>query len=276
MGTYYLYKSLTSAEERKVYRTKIIKQYEDKKKQIVEKNSESAFQKRLKETGINLSAVRFQIYRWTFLVITFLYYVFNIILYPEQYDRSILIIPLFFFVLTEPRLSFSLANIIVSELIKRKRKKRILELFTLFDILKADLNSLADEQEVNVYSILKESLPLFEQITGSVSRFLSLWKTSPDDAKNVFYQEIGGESAKVLGDVLYKLDQTSKKEALSIIESESSIFSYAYYEKEIQSGIKRKNGFFLLFSANILLIIAWLIFIVFTMFNDTINQNHFL
>lgn len=275
-GLYLVYQKLTSDEERKIYRTKIIKQYEEKKKTVKNKNDISKFQSELKKTGIKISAFRYQVYRWIFLVLTTLYYLFNSISNSVEFDRSVLAIPLLIFVFTEPKFKWSLVNTLVSMLVRKRKKQRLLELFTLFDILKADLNSLGDHQDVNIYSILKETIPLFEHINGTISKFLSVWRTSPSSAKSIFEKEIGGESAKVLGEVLYKMDKTSKTEALQIIESESSVFSYSFYENEMQGSIKRKNGFFILFSVNILLIIAWLIVLVFTMFDDRLNQSNFL
>jgi hypothetical protein len=275
LGLYIIYKKITSEEERKIYRTKIIKQYEDKKKVVKDKNENSKFQQEMKKTGINLSAFRYQVYRWIFLIITILYYLFTAIINTTEFDRSVFAIPLLLLILTEPKFKWSLVNILVEILVKRKKKQRLLELFTLFDILKADLNSLGDHQEVNIYDVLREVIPMFENINGTISRFLSIWRTSPSDAKNIFEKEIGGESAKVLGEVLYKMDSTSKTEALQIIESEASVFSYSFFEGEMQGSVKKKNGFFILFSINIILILAWLLTHIFTMLNDNLNNTNF-
>jgi len=275
LAAYAVYHAMTSEEERKVYRTKLFKQIDERKNAIVEKNKDSPFDLKLKATGWPINAYKFQIYRWAFLVVTTIYYVLTPLMVSHTVNRSVLAMPLLFFVLTEPRIKFSVVSKLVDFLINVKRRKKVLELFTLFDILKADLSTLTSEQSVNIYTILKDSLSMFEHINGSVSRFLSVWKTDPNKAKTVFVSDIGGESAGVLGEILFKLDKTSKNEALNIIESEASVFSFAYYEREVQSGIKRKNLFFFLFSSNILLIIAWLFIIVFTMFMNSMNQNNF-
>ncbi|HZH60507.1 MAG TPA: hypothetical protein VEY70_13215 [Metabacillus sp.] len=266
---------LTSEHERKIYRTKLLKQIEEKKNNVVKKQQASALEKMLKATGIpHISAFRFQICRWLLILFSLFYYVGVPLVSAEEFDRSTLAFPLIIYVLSEPKFKFSPVYKFIEYLISRKRKKKIVELFTLFDILKAELNTLQDWQEVNIYNILKETVPMFEHINGTISRFLSKWKTSPDEAKMVFYDEIGVETARVLGEVLFKLDKASKKEALNIIEAESGVFSYTYYEKAIQSSIKQKNLFFVLFSVNILLIMAWLIIVIYTMFVNTINQSY--
>ncbi|MEQ2529098.1 hypothetical protein WMO40_20700 [Bacillaceae bacterium CLA-AA-H227] len=149
-------------------------------------------------------------------------------------------------------------------------------MFTLFDLLKADLYSLKSSQQVNVYNILRDSLPMFEYIQGSISRLLSLWKNSPEKAKNTLYEDIGGETSKILGEIIFKLDQTPKEEALRIIESEASVFSFTYYENEMQSTGKKKTIIFTFFTFTSVIIIAWLVFFVFNMFNDAITTNNIL
>lgn len=276
LGTYYLYKSLTSNEERKFYRIKLIKEINERRNSIVAKSTESDFQKKLRVTGISfLSAVRYQIFRWSFIIVATGYYLILPIIKTDQFDRSLFSIPVLLILISEPKFKFSVVSKVLDSLIKRKKRQRTIELFTLFDMLKAELITLNKDQDVNIYNMLKDSITMFEYIPGTISRFLSLWKSSPETAKDVFYLEIGGESAKVLGDILFKLDNTSKDEALKILESESSIFSFSYYESELQGSIKQKNAFSLLFSVNILLIIAWLIIIVFTMFSDNLENNHF-
>lgn len=275
LGAFYLYKLLTTEEERKVYRTKILKQINERKNAIVKKNQVSPFQNRLRATGYtSLNATRYHIVRWSFLIFITFYYIVIPLTTSNHFDKSYLAIPLILILLSEPSFSYSLTNKAIDFLINRKKRLKQVELFTLFDMLKAELSTLNANQEVNIYNILKESLPMYEHIAGTISRFLSLWKSSPQNAKDVFFNEIGGESSKVLGDILYKLDNTTKLEALKIIESESSVFSFSYYESELQGSIKRKNMFFILFSGNILLIISWLIVIVFTMFSDTLKLTN--
>jgi hypothetical protein len=271
MGAYYIFKTLTNFEERKIYRTKILKQINDKKEAFVKKNKESVFQKKLQSTGIRyLSATRYQIIRISFILTMTAYYGVVPNLNSEVYDLTYLAIPPLLIILSEPNFKYSVTTLAVNMLIKRKNKKKIVELFTLFDMLKAELNTLKANQEVNIYNILRGYLPMFEHITGTLTKFLSLWRTSPEEAKNVFSTDIGEESASVLGDILYKLDNTAKNEALKIIEAESNVFSFTYYESQMHSSVKVKNIFFIMFSVNIVLILAWLITFIYTMFSDAL------
>lgn len=249
----------------------------ERKNTIVTKNKESQFQRKLRATGIPfLSALRFQIFRIVVIVVITTYYVIIPFIQNGGINVAWLAIPILLSILTEPGLKFTPVAMGVENLVNRKKKLKVLELFTLFDILKADLSTLKESQEVNIYGLLRDAAPMFEHIGGTLSRFLSLWKTSPHLAKDVFQEEIGGESAKVLGDILYKLDQTSKEEALSIIESESTVFSFSFYEGELQSSGKQKMGFYMLFMSTNVLIIVWLIVLIFSVFNDTITNNNLL
>lgn len=266
-----LYRLITSKEERQKYRTKIQKQIADKRKLIRQKSSESQLQSRLRSSGLPISAFSFQIIRWSFVLVVSAYYII-IPLVEGNFKITLLCIPPLLIILTEPVFKHSIVNKVLDLLINRKRRQRIIEMFQLFDVLKAELLSLKPNQEVNIYYILKDSLPTFEHISGTISKFLSFWKTSPEKAKNVFLNDIGGDSAKALGDILEKMDRTTKQDALKILESESKVFSYQYYERELQQSGKQRLVFYIFFMSTNILIISWLIVLVLSMFNSTINQ----
>ncbi|MGE2624390.1 hypothetical protein ACQH8C_24910, partial [Escherichia coli] len=102
-------------------------------------------------------------------------------------------------------------------------------------------------------------LPMFEHIDGTIARFLSLWKSDPEKAKDVFHEDIGGEGTKALGDIIFKMDQTSKEQALETINAESSVFAFSYYEAQMQQSGKSKTLMFGIFTTTSLLIISWLV-----------------
>lgn len=275
LGVYSLYKAINSKEERKIYRLKILKEINEKTTKVIKKNQESKLQQRLKSTGLPyINAFKFQVIRTIFIFVVTAYYIISSMIKNNYFDFKILAIPSILFILSEPTVKFSPVHIGIEALIKIRNKRKITEVFTLFDILKSDLHALKPSQQVNIYSILKEAMPMFEHINVTLSRLLSLWKTSPEKAKNVLYEDIGGESTKILGEIIYKLDKTSKEEALSIIEAEASIFSFSYYESEMQHSSKQKTILYGFFTLTSVLIIAWLIFFVFSMFNDTIANNN--
>lgn len=274
-GTIYLYRLITSHEERKIYRLKILKQVNERKEKVVKTNRESQLERRLKTTGLPfLTALRFQVIRGIFILITTTYYILMPLINNDPLKITVLLIPSILFIMTEPTVKISIVSMIIEALISHRKRKKFVEVFTLFDLLKADLYTLKSSQQVNIYSIIRESTPMFEHIGGTLSRFLSLWKTSPEKAKDVLYEDIGGESTKILGEIIYKLDQTSKEEALSIIEAESSVFSFSYFENELQKSGKEKTVKYGFFTFTSVLIIAWLVIYVFGMFNDSLSNNN--
>lgn len=269
IGAYYIYNMITTIEERKVYRAKLLKQLKDTKNDFIKKNEESKVQKILKEAGIPLTATRFTIYRIILIIFMFCYIPFYSIFLNGEINFYSLFIPVIFILITEPKIKFSPISLLFNFFIKNKKKQKILELFTLFDILKAELSTLSYNQEINIYTVLKDSLPLLEHIQGTMSRFLSLWKTNPEMATHVFYKEIPSESAKILGEILYKLDKASKKEALQIIEAEAKFFSFSYFESELQTSGKKRIAYYTFFFMSVLSIIFW----TFSMLSSTTMLN---
>lgn len=269
-----LYNALTSQEERKIHRLKITKQMVNSKEKFIKSNNESQLQKRFNETGIKfINAVKFQSIRIVFILVITVYYVISSIIESNYVDYKIFAIPCVLFIATEPTLKWSLSSLLLNMISNRLNRKKIEEVFTLFDLLKADLDDLQSTQNVNMYNIIKQSLPMFTYIKGSLSRMLSLWKSSPEKAKIVLFEEIGGENTKVIGEIIYKIDQTTKEEALDLIEAESSVFTFSYYQNQVQSGKKQKTVLFSFFTLTSILVIAWLVIFVFAMFNSSIDQT---
>lgn len=274
MCSYYSYQLVTNVQERQVFRTRLSQEIHSRNQKAIQKHERSPFQARLRETGLTfVSAYRFQIIRWSVIFAIAVYYLITPLVQGLPVDYTMLAIPLLLVFITEPKIKFSALNMFLNTLLKNNQSKKMIELFTLFDILKADLKSLNKEQEVNIYNLLSEMLPLFNHIGGTLSRFLSLWKHDPLKAKEVFYEEIGTESSKVLGDILFKLNNTSKETALELIETEAKLFSVSYYESQKQDAVRKRNTYFVFFSVNILLILLWVIFFVTAMFGETINTD---
>ena len=274
-SAYYFYHLLTSANERRFYRTKLAKQLAEQKNQIIDKNLKTPFQARLESAGLKfLNAFRYQVIRFSIILFLIFYYVLIPLINRENIQLPLLML-VFFIVLTEPKFKYSLTNIVINFMIYRKQRSKIIEMFTLFDILKAELSSIKDGQEVNMYNIIKNITPMFKHISGTLSRFLSLWKRYPEKAKDVFLEDIGGENAKVLGDILYKLDTVSKGEALKIIETESNVFSYQHFQKELQQSDKSNTAYFVFFMSVNILIIIWFLGYVAIMMVDSMNNTIF-
>lgn len=272
LGVFHLYKVLTTDEERKSYRTKLLKEINQRKSSLIKNNQKSKLQEDLKKTGFAfLSALHFQIARFTLIIIISGYYLLSNLLSSSEFKFGLLLLPGLFIVITEPKLKYSVPSFLLRFLTKRKQKRCIIELFHLFDLLKSEFNSSNNVKQINIYNVLKDFLPMFREIQGTLARFLILWKHSPERASKVFESEIGGQSAKVLGDLIYKLDNTSQGRALEIIQSEANVFSTDYYENELQTSAKQKTVYYIYFVLTILITVAWLlIFISAMMVKDSL------
>lgn len=264
-GAIYLYKFLTSEHERMLHKNIAVARMNKGKLVLSKKNQNSAIQKKMKESEINsFSSLKLQFIRVIVILIITVYYVGRSMMGSEPFNTTLILLPIILYFGSEYTIRF-----ILGVVIKHKRKKKLVELFNLFDILKTDLSAMTSSDYVNIYSILRDAEPLFEHINGTIARFLSLWKTSPQKAKDVFEKEIGGESSKVLGELLYKLDRTSRDKALDIINAESGSFSTAFYEGELQNSGKQKNFYYGFFMGTCLLIFLWLFIFIFTMMYDS-------
>ena len=258
-SSYYMFRLLTTEEERSFYKSKVRKEFTVRKDKLIERELSSSLQEKIEVAGIkHVNAFRYQIVRILLLLYLLYEYVVNTITAGNSIAFPLTII-VGLILLTEPKFKFSLINVFLNIIIKRKQKAKVIELFTLFDMVKSDLHTLNDEQEVNVYNTIKSVLPMFNHIQGTLSKFLSYWKRSPSYARDVFYSEIGGENAKTLSDILYRLDSVSKEEAIKIIESESSVFSKQYSQKELQKGTKKTTAYYGFFLTANILIVIWMI-----------------
>lgn|GEM_PF-1441212 len=273
-SAYYMHRFLTTKDERSFYRLKIQKEIMEKRNKLAEKELSTSFQRKIERANLKfINAFRLQIFRMFLVLYLSFTYVITPYIHNEQMNIALLLIILIV-IFTEPRFKYSLINVFLDIIINRKKKAKIIELFTLFDMLKTELNTLSDAQEVNVYSTIKNVLPMFDHIQGTLSRFLSLWKRSPKQAKEVFHTEIGGENAKALADILYKLDSVTKNEALQVIEAESNVFSVRYYQKELQQSTKSTTAQFSFFLFTNIFIVMWLIVFVYVMFNDRLGGTN--
>ncbi|MGP4074058.1 hypothetical protein ACTWQB_16250, partial [Piscibacillus sp. B03] len=142
-----------------------------------------------------------------------------------------------------------------------KKRKQEIEIFTLYDILKADLHALQPGQEINLYGLLRDRVSTFQHIQNPLSRFLSLWMTEPEKAKYVMGEAIGTNGAKTLGEVLVRLDSASKEEAISILENESEVYHESFYKKELENQLRKKTYVLIFFGVTIFIQILWLILI---------------
>lgn len=264
-GTIIFYQTITPKTVRESHRIRFKETLQLSTKKAEKKIRNISFDEKLIQAGLPfLNSFRYEVIR----LVIFLFIILNYMLLPviagngfQIQSISILILA---WLVTEHRFNIpvSIPNIVTDILIANKRRARSIELFTLYDALKTDLNELEPNQTVNVYNLLKESLPMFRYLNGTISRFLSTVLTNPKDAEKVFYEDIKTQGAKTIGEIIVKIDQLSRDEALTILQTESSTYSNHFFKEEFRNGQKKKNRLQTFFSVNVLFNIAWLILFI--------------
>lgn len=276
-AAYFMYEEITTQTERKRFRTRIQRELYKRKARLVLKSEETTLAVKLKNAGnpLGITAFRYQFLRWSVLLTLLIYYI--AVPFVATFQVNLLVIALLFalFLFSSPHLRFSLPHYVLDQLIILRNKKKQQELFTLFDMLQAELTSLSEDQEINVFNLIRECVQYFDYIDTALIKFLHVWKYSPQSAKNTLAAEIGGEDAETLSNILFKIDETSKEQAIQILQGASQIFAATYFE----GGNRKKEKRFVLldaffFSVN-LLIIAWLLLIVVSMFTHLLDSTNF-
>ena len=276
LSCYSAYYYLTTREQRKTYRTKIQKELEQKKLELVNQTEKSSLAQMINRAGnpLRLSAFRFQLIRWTIVIVLIFSYILMPIIFKEFTPISLAYI-MSIIIFTSPTGKISLTKLILNQLYKFRTRKKREELFTMYDMIKAELNSLSEHQEINTHNLLKSLLPYFNFIDVGVIKFMRNWKISPELAKNSFSEEIGGEHAEVIANILYRMDLSSKSHVIELIRNAADVFSSTYVEQENRRTDKRLVGVDLLLFAGNLMSLVWTMIMIVSMFSgvfDTINK----
>lgn len=274
LASYRLYWLLTSWRERKSHRTRIQKEIQEKREKVIRRSEETPLATRFNKAGnpLFLTALKFQIIRYSIFSGVAIYYLLGPLINEQHISLTIFGLILLMLVATSPMLKISLTNVALNKLIEFHIRKKHIELFTLFDMLKAELRSLNQQQHVNVYHLLNGSLPYFDSIDSGITKFLRFWKVDPEKAREVFIKEIGGDHAEQLANILFRLDETSRSYAVEVIDGASKVFSADYFETANRKTEGKSIAFnVLFFGANILTLI-WLIVMVVSMFSNTFSQ----
>lgn len=276
-GTFVFYKAITPKEVRDTHRLRFKEQFETRAKSTANKIQSVSFDDKLKEAGLPfINSFRYEMIR----LVIFLFIIGNYVILPmlsgQGFNIQSISIMLVVWILTEYRINFfvSIPNLITNFLITNKKRARSIELFTLYDVLKTDLSELERGQTVNVYNLLKDALPMFRHIDGTLSKFLSTSLTNPKQAEKILYDDIKTQGAKALGEIIVRIDELGRDEALAIIETESSTYANHFFKEEFRNGQKRKNRLQMLFSVNVLFNAAWLILFITNMLLLQMNNTN--
>ncbi|MCK6259598.1 hypothetical protein LCY76_23815 [Fictibacillus sp. KIGAM418] len=237
---YFIYSGLSTREERIRYRMRIRQGVVKQKEKYILDASNSLEEQLLKQAGhpLKINGLRYRVIRILTLVIIAINYTILPFFSTGSFNIASLLIVLAFFVLTEPKLKFSLFSIILNKVIEYRQAKRNSEIFQLHDLLISEIDMMTNNR-VNTYNILKNLYPYFTSIKGEFTRILMNWKNDPDEALEVFSKEIDTKEAKALVSVLKKLDDNEQSVAIEALRSHADLFA----KSQIENYRRRKKLF---------------------------------
>lgn len=145
-GTTVMYRTFSTAEDRKLHRLQVVGAFEKTKKKAQVKLSDESFQNRLYQAGIHfLSPYNYELIRFTVGFTLLILLIPVPMLLGNAFNPYMLYVVTGYFIVTEHRLSIkgiqwlSIINVLINTLIKQQQRKKEIEIFTLYDLLKADI-----------------------------------------------------------------------------------------------------------------------------------------
>lgn len=259
-------KLLWSKDERAFIRNRITRSWSKQASQLKESAKSSEVTDMFRSAGLSwITNIRWLIFRFSLVVIGAVIFLFN------EDTTTALIYVVLMQLLTEPTWKFSGIQMLLKARIKQIRRQKENELFSLFSLLKTDLIS-SQTSQINVYHLVKSSLPYFHSIKPVMILFLNQWKKSPELAGEVFEKELGGETAQFVGDILARLHNMSRKDAIHLLTEQNKVFAYERSERSMQQAEVQRNFYWLFFFSSASLTIVW--FMIF-IFNITLKALNF-
>ncbi|WP_211656206.1 hypothetical protein [Planococcus alpniumensis] len=260
------YAALYSKEERRFMRHRM-KRHLRKQNEITKKRtSESEITQLFKEAHLPwLTNYRFAVVRVVGLLSGMLY------LSLTTTSTNTILFLVGWAVLTEPVFKFSLIRLYLARRIKKITEMKEGELFSLFAMLKTDLIGNTRE-EINVYHLLKDTLPYVHYIKPMLNQFMRQWRESPQLAGQNFEAALGGETAQFLGDFLGGLHRMDRDNALQVLEEQNEVFGHRRSEMLLQKAEVQRNSFYTFFFLSAFAVIGWFMWFMFQMTNQAMNM----
>lgn len=171
---------------------------------------------------------------------------------------------------TEPLFKFSLIRLFISRRIKKITESKEGELYSLFAMLKTDLLANTRE-EINVYFLLKDTLPYMNYIQPILTGFMRKWRESPELAGKEFETELGGDTAMFLGDFLGNLHSMSRTDALHVLNEQNEVFGHRRSEMLLQKAELQRNSFYIFFFVSAFMVIGWFMWFMYEMTTKSMN-----
>jgi hypothetical protein len=260
-----IYAALWTTEERIYLRNRVIRTWKTQAEKTKEKSKESEVTKWFREAGLPwFTNIRWLAIRIILLIIGVLYFA----IFSSITNLMLFIIIIQY--LTEPLFKYSGIRLFLKWRTQYIQEKKETELFTLFALLKTDLLSSPHEQ-VNAYYLLSESLPYFQYINGTLIKFLKMWRQSPEKAAKVFEEDLGGETAEFLSDVLSRLHNMNRMDAISLLSEQSQVLGYKRSEFAMRKAEVQRNVYYAFFIVSSFVGIFWFMWFIYSMTTTQMN-----
>lgn len=259
------YAALYSKEERRFIRNRMSRKLKSQNEVTKKRSAESQVTKWFHEAHLPwMNNFRFAVFRVSVLLIGTLYMAIvgnslNVVLFIGIWA-----------LVSEPLLKYSLIRFFLSRRTKKIANQKEGELYSLFAMLKTDLLANSRE-EINVYYLLKDSLPYIRYIQPILVRFMTQWRQSPELAGKSFEQELSGETAQFLGDFLGNLHQMSRTDALHILNEQSEVFGHRRSEMLLQKAELQRNTYYMFFFVSSFMVIGWFMWFMYEMTTRSMN-----
>lgn len=259
------YAALYSKEERRFIRNRVKRNLRKQSSVTKKHTEESEVTKMFHDAGLHwMNNYRFAIFRLITLLFGALYFTLT------STSLYTLVFVVTWAILTEPLFKFSLIRFFIYRRIKRIRENKEGELYSLFAMLKTDLLA-NNREEINVYHLLKDTMPYMNYIQPILGRFIRKWRESPELAGRDFEKELGGETAMFLGDFLGNLHSMSRSDALHVLDEQNEVFGHRRSEMLLQKAELQRNSFYIFFFVSTFVVIGWFMWFMYEMTSKSMN-----
>lgn len=259
------YAAMYSKEERRFMRNRMKRKLKSKNEITKKKAEESMVTLLFREAYLpRMNNLRFSAVRVIGLIFGSLYLSMN------TSPTTLVLFVAGWLIATEPLFKYSAIRLFLGRRIKKINEKKESELFSLFAMLKTDLiGNVRDE--INVYHLLKDTLPYVHYIKPMVNQFMRHWRSSPEDAGKKFETSLGGDTAQFLGDFLGKLHTMDRRNALFILEEQNEVFGHRRSEMLLQKAEIQRNQFYTFFFISAFMVIGWFLWFMYELTSTSMN-----
>lgn len=260
-----LYAALWTTEEKIYLRNRVIRTWKLGKLKTSKLSDESEVTLWFRQAGFPwMTSIRWLILRLSLLLVGTVYLSITSTL------TMVVLYVAIFQILTEPLFKYSGIRLLLKFRNQHIQQQKETELFTLFALIKTDLLS-SNESHVNVYYMLKKTLPYFQHINGTIIRFLHKWRQSPELAAKVFEEDLGGETAEFMVDILSRLHNMDRESALDLLSEQSQVLTFKRTELSMRKAEVQRNLFYTFYLIATFIGIFWFMWFMFELSSNSLN-----